>query len=167
MGNPKGIKRNFKELEIRRFKAAKLLKQGCTNAEVARQLKVSRQSVGRWREELEAGGTHKLRSAGRAGRKARLSVKQESEILTALQKGAAAHGYSSQVWTLPRVSRLIMEVTEVAYHPRYVGEILKKLGWSCQRPTLRAKERNEEAIETWKKKEWAHIKKKPKKSGEL
>lgn len=167
MGNPKGIKRNFQTLETRRFKAAKLLKQGCTNAEVARRLKVSRQSVGRWRKELEAGGKQKLRSAGRAGRKARLSMKQENEILIALQKGASAYGYSSQVWTLSRVSKLIMEVTDVTYHPRYVGEILKKLGWSCQRPTLRAKERNEEAIENWKKKEWASIKKKPKKSGEL
>lgn len=167
MGNPKGIKRNFKTLETRRFKAAKLLKQGSTNAEVARRLKVSRQSVGRWREELETGGEHKLRSAGRAGRKARLSLKQENEILIALQQGAGAHGYLSQVWTLPRVSKLIMEVTGVTYHPRYVGEILKKLGWSCQRPTLRAKERNEQAIENWKKKEWASIKKKPKKSDEL
>jgi transposase len=166
MGNPKGIKRNFKELETRRLKAGRLIKEGLKNADIARQLKVSRQSVGRWRDEQSKGGADKLRSAGRAGRKSKLTSTQEDKIISALQKGAKSHGYSSEMWTLPRVAKLIMEVTGVRYHPRYVGEILKRLGWSCQRPIVRAKERNEEAIQDWKKKEWLRLKKKQKKSVE-
>jgi transposase len=166
MGNPKGIKRNFKELETRRLKAGKLIKQGATNAEIARQLKVSRQSVGRWRDELSGGGIVKLRSAGRAGRKSKLTLTQEEQVISALQRGTKAQGYSSEMWTLPRVAKLIMEVTGVSYHPRYVGEILKRLGWSCQRPIVRAKERNEEAIQSWKKKGWQSLKKKQKKNVE-
>ena len=166
MGNPKGVKRNFKELETRRLKAVVLMRQGETNAAIGRQLKVSRHSVGRWREELKKGGVRQLHAAGRAGRKPKLTSSQAAEVVKALEKGAQAQGYSSELWTLPRVAKLIMDVTGVEYHPCYVGEILKRLGWSCQRPMLRAKERDEEAIQGWRKKEWPRLKKKPKKSVE-
>ena len=32
----------------------------------------------------------------------------------------------------------------VTYHVDYIGTLLHKLGWSLQRPTLRARERDEE-----------------------
>jgi transposase-like protein len=38
------------------------------------------------------------------------------------------------------------------------------LGWSCQRPTGRAPERDEEKIRRWKQKRWPEIKKKLKTS---
>jgi transposase-like protein len=47
-----------------------------------------------------------------------------------------------------------------------VWKILRQLGWSCQRPTGRALERNEETIQQWKKQRWPEIKKKPKKKAE-
>jgi len=37
--------------------------------------------------------------------------------------------------------------------------MLQQLGWSVQRPTGRARERDEAAIATWKKKRWPEIKK--------
>jgi len=40
-----------------------------------------------------------------------------------------------------------------------VWKILVSLGWSCQRPTGRALERNEEAIRHWKKVTWRTLKK--------
>jgi hypothetical protein len=35
------------------------------------------------------------------------------------------------------------------------------LGWSCQRPERKARERNEEAIRRWVRHRWPRIKKKP------
>ena len=40
MGNPAGVKRDFDALEKRRMQAAKLLKQGIHEAEVARRVGV-------------------------------------------------------------------------------------------------------------------------------
>ena len=40
-----------------------------------------------------------------------------------------------------------------------------QLGWSPQRPTGRAIERDEQAIAQWKRKRWPEIKKKPKNKG--
>ena len=67
----------------------------------------------------------------------------------------------TSLWTARRVARLIGEACGVTYHPGHVWRILRQLGWSCQRPTGRALERDEEAIRQWKKKRWPEIKKKP------
>ena len=56
---------------------------------------------------------------------------------------------------------LIAEQCGVRYHAAHVWRILRQLGWSCQRPTGRALERDEEAIRYWKKVAWPRIKKKP------
>ena len=165
MGNPKGIKRDFAALERRRMKAVRFFREGLTDAEIARRLKVSRHSVGTWRSKFDKKGKGSLLAAGRAGRQRRLTAQQDQTIVVALKEGASAHGYSSDLWTLPRVAKLVEEIAGVKYHPGYMGDILKRLGWSCQRPSVRAKERNEAAIDHWKKKVWPRIKKKPGKSG--
>jgi transposase len=47
----------------------------------------------------------------------------------------------------------------VRYHPAHVWKILTGLGWSCQKPERRAVERDEAAIERWKRGAWRRIKK--------
>jgi hypothetical protein len=37
------------------------------------------------------------------------------------------------------------------------------MGWSCQKPERRARERDEEAIAAWRKNDWLRIKKRSKK----
>jgi transposase len=165
MGNPKGVKRDFEALERRRMKALRLFGEGLSDAEIARRLKVSRHSVGTWRKKFAKLGRTSLLAAGRAGRQRKLTAAQDRAIVAALKAGASASGYSSDMWTLPRVAKLIEKIAGVKYHPGYVGEILKRLGWSCQRPAVRAKERNEAAIANWKRKVWPRIKKKPGESG--
>ncbi len=73
MGNPKGVKRDFKALEKRRFEAMRLLDQGHNQSETARRLKVARQTVSEWRRQYRQRGPAGLRRAGRAGRKPRLA----------------------------------------------------------------------------------------------
>ena len=52
MGNPAGVARDSEALEKRRMKAVGLLKKGELNqSEIARRLKVCRQTVSRWAEE--------------------------------------------------------------------------------------------------------------------
>lgn len=165
MGNPAGVRRDFKALARRRWKAAGLLKKGLSPAEVARRVGVHRQSVSRWQRELEAQGEKGLRSTGRAGRKPRLSAADLKRIRQALKRGPQALGYATQLWTARRVTELIANECGVRYHPRYVGRILTGLGWSCQRPVGRALERNEAAIRRWKQKRWPKLKKKPENSG--
>src|SRR5262249_169983 len=84
------------------------------------------------------------------GRPPKLTQGQMRDIEGALKRGPEGLGYSSGLWTARRVRELIKQQTGVRYHEDHVWRILRKLGWSCQRPTGRALERNEQAIKRWK-----------------
>src|SRR5436305_1551893 len=67
MGNVRGIKRDFKALERRRFEALKLLKKGYNQSEVGRRTKVCSQTVSRWARMVAEEGDRALEAVGRAG----------------------------------------------------------------------------------------------------
>jgi transposase len=133
-----------------------------SQAEVARELEVSRQSVSRWYADWRAGGTKALKAAGRAGRMPRLTDAQLRRLDLALRRGPRAYGFASDLWTLDRVAQVIETETGVRYHPGHVWKLLRdKLGWSRQRPARRAVERDDEAIARWVATDWPRIKRGP------
>ena len=152
--------RDFISLERRRKQAARLFAKGETVlASIARQLKVTRQSASRWYQQWRQGGTGALRSAGRAGRKPRLSAAQLRKVEAALLKGARHHGFSAELWTLPRVATVVERVTGVRYHPGHIWKILGSMNWTAQKPERQAKERDEAKVQYWKDVRWPDIKK--------
>jgi transposase len=163
MGNPRGVKRDFKALEVRRFEGLKLLRQGLNQSEIARRLKVRSQTVSRWAKTLAERGEKGLKSAGRAGRIPLLDAQQRLHLVRRLLEGPEKLGYETPLWTCARVADLIEQEFGVHYHSGHVWKLLRQLKWSPQRPAGRALERNEEAIAEWKRRTWPAIKKKPKK----
>lgn len=154
--------RDFQQLEQRRRLAARLFAAGkLTQAAIARVLRVSRQSVSRWYVPWKRGGVEALRAAGRAGRKPKLNVQERELVDQALRKGARAHGFRTDLWSLPRIARVIERLTGVCYHPGHVWRILRAMQWSLQRPAKQARERNPEKVQQWMKDTWPAIKKKP------
>src|SRR5271157_3606357 len=154
-------KRDFSALEQRRLRAARLLQRGLRPAEVARRVGVHRQSVGRWKAQLEREGVAGLRKAGSAGRPAKLTAAQLLQLEEELVRGPRAWWYSTELWTTPRVADLIQRRFGDRYHRDHVGRVLAKMEWSCQRPGGRAKERNEARISGWRRGAWPRIKKSP------
>jgi transposase len=157
-GTAPAARRDFEGMEKRRRRAARLFERGATQADVARELEVSRQSVSRWYLDWRAGGTKALKAAGRAGRLPRLSEAQLAQVDRALRRGPRAHGFPTDVWTLARVATVIESETGVTYHPGHVWKLLRRLGWSRQRPARRAAERDDDAIAAWVATEWPRIK---------
>ena len=152
--------RDYHGLEVRRQQAARWFDAGReTRGAIARRLKVSRQSVMRWYRAWRKGGRAALRAAGRAGRKPRLAPAQMARIEAALRQGPRAHGFSTNLWTLPRVARIIKQLTGVQYHPGHVWRLLGAIDWTLQRPAKRARERNEAAIQHWITARWPAVKK--------
>ena len=152
-------------LEERRLQAARLFAKGLRPAEVARRLGVSRQSTSVWHRAWEAEGTRGLKQAERAGRPPLLTAKELRQVERALLKGPGTYGWSTELWTLERVADVIAMETGVRYHIGHVWRILRRLGWSWQKPARRAIERDEEAITRWVREEWPEIKKGPAGSG--
>jgi len=147
------------QLEQRRRRAIQLLSDGKSPSEVARAVKSSTSSVQRWRDAYRANGWEGLRTRPTPGRPSRLSSSQKEELQRVLQRGPAASGYKTELWTLKRVAEVIQRRFGVDYDPSAVWHILVKLGWSCQKPERRARERNEEEIQRWRHEEWPRIKK--------
>jgi transposase len=149
-------------LQARRLQAAELFAQGHTQAEVARELGVSRQSAHVWHTAWQQGGLDALRSRGPTGPDPKLSPTDLARIEQALLQGAKANGFDTDLWTLARVAVVITQRTGVRHHPGHVWVILRqRLGWTLQRPERRASERDEEAIARWVQQEWPRIKRGP------
>jgi transposase len=142
----------------RRLQAARLFAQGLPQAEVARRLGVSRQTASRWHARWRQGGREGLAGPGRWGRPSRLSEGDWRRVEHALLAGAQAHGFDTDLWTLPRVAEVIWRLTGVSYHPGHVWWLLRRHQWSPQRPARRAAERDEDAIARWRAEDWPRIK---------
>jgi transposase len=149
----------LKKLERRRRRGARLLAAGESQAEVARRVGVSRQTVMRWERARQDGGMEALRRAAHFGRPERLSRAQRQELVRLLKEGALAAGFPTELWTLPRIGQLIEAKFAVKMVASSVWRLLGRLGWSVQRPAGQARQRDERAIRTWKAKRWPELKK--------
>ena len=145
----------------RRVRAARLLQAGKTPPEVAKLVGAPRQTVYRWRGVLESEGLDALRTMSKGGRPARLGAEELSSLQVALLEGPTAHGFGTPLWTLKRVRVFIERRFGVRYSDVHVWRLLGQLGFSSQKPERRALERDEAAIEHWKKRTWPGLKKKP------
>jgi transposase len=151
--NARGL-RDRQAFERVRLEAGELFAAGRSQAEVARQLGVSRQNASRWHALWRTGGPDALRSAGPSGSAPRLSDQQLHDLEQALRNGARIHGFNTDHWTLARVTTVIERQTGVGYHPGHVWKLLRRMGWRLQRPARRAVERDEQAIARWVAEDW-------------
>ena len=149
------------ELERRRRRAVGLLREGRSLSAVARMVGAAVSAVWNWREAVRRRGSKGLNPKPVPGRPRKLTREQRRRLPRMLLRGARAHGYRTDLWTLPRVAEVIEREFGVRYHSAHVSRVLVELGWSCQKPERRALERDEAAIEHWKRYKWVAIKKKP------
>jgi transposase len=153
--------RRAERSRARRVEAARLFGAGATQAEVARRLGVSRVTALRLYRMWRKGGREAMNQRRVMGRPVRLSSAHLGAVERLLLQGPLAAGFSTDIWTLPRMSAVIERQTGVRYHPGHVWRVVRQLGWSLQRPAQRARERDEEAIAAWKKRRWPRVKKTP------
>jgi transposase len=149
------------ELEQRRLRALRLLGQGVSPVEVARQVGVDRRSVRRWKAAVRTGGRRALAAKPASGRPRRLVARDLTRLRRMLLRGAQAAGLATDLWTCPRVGWLIQREFGVRYHPAHVSRVLHGLGFSPQKPTRRAVERDEQRIRAWIEQDWPRVKKTP------
>ena len=148
------------QLEERRLAAARLLRAGrLTQAEIARRVGVHRAAVTKWKRRLERDGARGLRRRASPGRPSYLRPDQWAELLDALRGSAAAAGFETERWTLPRVAVVVERAFGARYPPRSLQPALRARGWSPQLPVARARERDDALIAVWLKRDWPRVKK--------
>jgi len=148
MPRPKG---SADLLEERRRRALALLNAGLSFNEAARRIHCAASSVMRWHNAWRRGGADALKAGASPGRPPKLRPAQRRRLVELLLQGPMTLGYSTNLWTTARIAEVIAGEFGVTYHPDHVGRLLHRLGWSHLKPETRTIERNEEAIERWKR----------------
>lgn len=146
--------------EKRRCHAQKLAEQGWKPRDSAIALDVSKGAVSQWLKASKAEGRSGLLARPHTGRPPELTQEEKRLIPEYLSQGAESYGFPGEVWTCPRVHKLIKIEFGVSYHKSHVARLLKELKWTPQQPIERATQRNEEAIANWRKQVWSDMKKK-------
>ena len=148
------------------MRAWDLYQQGWSQKDIAAALGVSKGAVSQWITCAKTDGVAGLKARIAPGPTPKLSPAQCAQLPALLHRGAQAYGFPDDVWTCARVAALIAEEFGVQFHRDHVRRILRSIGWSRQKPTRRATQRDAAAIATWQEDRWPTIKKKPKRRGE-
>lgn len=153
------IKLDSKGKETRRLLAIKLLEKGLKSIDVASLLDVTLGAVSQWQKAFKEKGIETLYRFEGAKRPRKITPEQEKQIQAMLLEGAEKFGYEGNLWTASRVQELIEKHFSITYCIRQVHKLLKKWGWTPQKPATRARQRDEERIHGWWEKRWPEIKK--------
>ena len=147
--------------EGRRLRARELKQQGWKQRAIAQALGVSEGAVSQWMRRADDGGINALRHVPPPGAQPKLKPDQQLALFDLLLLGAEAFGFRGDVWTGPRVVALIRHYVGVSYHPDYIPRLLKRWGWTVQKPSRRAQQDDEAVIARWPTQDWPQLKKKP------
>jgi len=147
--------------EGRRLRAWELHQQGWPQTRIAEALGVTQGAVSQWLHRAALQGVAALRDHPAPGARPRLGPEQRTQLVALLLEGAEAFGFRGEVWTCRRVAQVIDEQFGVHYHPAHVSRLLQQLGWSPQKPLVRASQRDDAAVAAWYTERWPALKKKP------
>ena len=146
--------------EHRRLHALELKRRGWKQKDIASGLNVGKSAVSQWLKIADEQGQKALYARPHTGRPPELTDSEKRLIPDFLSHGAEAYGFRGDVWTCPRVGKVIEMELGVSYHKGHVARLLKELRWTPQQPLERAIQRDEAEVAHWRKEVWLDMKKK-------
>ena len=95
------------------------------------------------------------------GRPRLLDAAKLAELPKFLEKGSESYEFTGDYWTHKRVKYVIEKEFGIIYEEKQVGRILKKIGWSRQKPQKKEAKQDMAKVEAWKSEGLSALKKKP------
>lgn len=151
----------------RRAKAVSDYLLGKSVITLCSELRVVRSTINRWLIWFQAEGTDGLRTKKAPGGIPLLTDDQYGQLISLIEGGPIAAGFSTGLWTGPMIGELIRRQFGVKYHNHHIPRLLNKLGFSVQRPRRRLARADLKRQAVWLKKTLPAIKKKRRPAGEL
>ncbi len=144
-----------KAMEQLRMSAVRRVEDGESPEDVATALGVNRRTIYRWLSAYHYGGVDALRRRKASGRPGKLSGKQMEKLARILRtKNPLQLKFEYALWTISMIRRLIRDQFGVALSDVSVGRLLRRLGFSPQRPMYRAWQQDAELVEAWRDREF-------------
>lgn len=147
------------ERERARLKAAKLFQKGIAQAEVARKLGATPAAVNYWYHAWKDQGVRGLKSRGHPGFASKLTEEKRLRFKRAILEGPLAHGYHTDLWTLPRLATIMRKSTGIRFSEVWTWHIVRSLGFTPQKPQVKARQQDTKAVAKWKEKRLPGLKK--------
>jgi transposase len=141
--------------------------EGYSPEEVADFLDVAPRSVWRWLTAFRRHGDDGLALwPGRGpGRPAKLTSTQEKIVLRWLSESPTEYGFTTDLWSTPRLAQLIEQELGASFHPHYLSSWLRQRGYTPQKPRRVPRERNDAAIAQWLAEDWPRIQRQARRRG--
>jgi transposase len=147
------------DYELLRRRCAELKEAGWQQVKIAQALGLSQawvsQTLKKYRQDGQAGLVWRKPN----GPACRLMDAQIEQLMVELNKGTLYHGFAGEVWTRGRINEVIKKLFSVSYDPSQIGRLLKRVGWSRQKPQRKAQQQNAIAVALWRDETLPELKK--------
>lgn len=164
MGSAVELKTNYTAAELRRLakgsddvnQSRRLLSlaavlEGMSREDAARIGGMDRQTLRDWVHRFNASGPEGLKDAWYGGPEPRLSVAQKAKLAEIVETGPDPAVDGVVRWRRIDLQKVIRERFGVHYHERYVGKLLKDIGFSHMSARPRHPAQDGEIVEAYKK----------------
>lgn len=154
--------------EAVRLRAVEQISSGRVTVEqFADSLGLAYSTVYGWMQKWRAGGVDALASNPAPGRAPALSEAQQRELVLLLRVNPMQLEFDFGLWTRRMVRELISRRFGVDITVQSVGNLLRRLGLSPQRPLYRAYEADPEAVRRWEQEEYPAIRAEAQQAGAI
>ena len=148
----RGLARRSKNVnQSRRFLSLAGVKDGMDRGAAAKIGGMDRQTLRDWVHRFNASGPDGLVDNWTEGPKPRLSAEQLAQFARIVEAGPDREVDGVVRWRRIDLKRVIAERFGVEFHPRYVGKLLQKLGFSPISARPRHPAQDERIVEAFKK----------------
>lgn len=136
-----GRKPSSKEKESARLRVVRRIEAGTHPEDLARDLDINLRTVYRWLEKYYYGGEDALKAQPRRGREPKLSALQMNHRARVIRdRNPLQLNFTFALWNRTMVRELIRREIGVRLSETAVGRLLRRLGFSPQRPLHQAYE---------------------------
>jgi transposase len=153
-----------KAQEQLRRSAIERVNAGESPEDVAAGIGINRRTIYKWISAYHYYGEEAFSTGTRTGRPAKLSGEQLEKLTKILrQKNPQQLKFEYALWTIPLIrDKFNVRLSEVS-----VGRLLKRLGFTPQRPLYRAWQQDKAVVEHWREKEFPKLAKRAKRENAL
>jgi transposase len=136
----------------------RLYEEGKKQGQIAQSLLIAQSSVSRIISQYKH-NPGAIATKGNTGSKKRLSDQALEQVSIWASRNAEEFGFEGQYWTRARFGQLIKDKLGIDYQLSSIGNILKHLKITLQKPLLKDYRQKAEQVEQWRKESLPAIKK--------
>jgi len=155
-------------LEQMRLSAVKRIEAGESPELIAKGLGINRRTVYRWLSGFHYQGEEGLKAKPIPGAPPKVNAKQMAKLAKVVrEKNPLQLQFEYALWTLAIIRELLRRDFGVKLSEVSVGRLMKRLGFTPQRPLYRAWQQNPVLVDQWRSQEYPKIAARAKRQGAL